>query len=234
MAFETWCVGKTLAEVENLIAEGNLQEANGHKFTTDADLLTAGCTIQITDFVNAVVKAYNDEFKVSFKSEGNFTLDLGVDSYDDGSKDAEDEDGSVLVYSDMAAVVKGTDGKTLAVLNDAIQPKITFDIAGEITSKTFNGAKRELKEDYGMGGKPYSPDNDGDGRVLEWYQQSAAFSAHVTGKTVAEIEALGADENLQEANGHKFTTNADLLEAGCTIQIGAIVDVVVEAANNAR
>ena len=232
-AFEAWCVGKTLAQVKNLIAEGNLNNVNGHWISTDADLLAAGCTIQISEFVNAVEKAFNDDQKATFKSNGEFTLGLGVDSYDDGSADAEDEDGVVKVYSNMAAVVKAGD-KTLAVLNDAIQPTISFDIAGDITAKTFKGTKRELKEDYGMGGKPYSPDNDGDGRVLEWYVQSAAFSAHVTGKTVAEIEALGADENLQNKNDHWITTDADLLAAGCTIQIGAIVDVVVEAANNAR
>ena len=232
-AFEAWCVGKTVAQVEALGAEENLQNAHDHWFTKDEDLLSAGCTIQIGDFVGAVVKACNDEFKVSFQSEGNFTLGLGVDSYDDGSVDADAEDGTVMVYSDMAAVVIDN-GIIVASLNDAIQPKISFDVAGEITAKTFNGTKRELKEGYGMEGNAWSSDNDGDGRILEWYKQSAAFSAHVAGKTVAQVEALGAEENLQNANNHWFTKDEALLSAGCTIQIGAIVDVVVEAAANAR
>lgn len=232
-AFEAWCVGKTVAQVENLIAEGNLQNANGHDFTKDEALLSAGCTITINDFVGAVAKACKDEFKVSFQSEGNFTLGLGVDSYDDGSVDADTADGTVKVYSDMAAVVV-EGGKTLAVLNDAIQPTISFDVAGEITAKTFKGTKRELKEGYGMAASQWSTDNNNDGKILEWYVQSAAFSAHVTGKTVAEVEALGAEDNLQNVNNHLITKDADLLAAGCTIQIGAIVDVVVEAANNAR
>ncbi len=232
-AFETWCVGKTLAQVEAAGKEENLQNAHNHWFTTDEDLLAAGCTIQIGDFVNAVVKAGNDAAKVSFQSEGNFTLGLGVDSYDDGSVDADTADGTVKVYSDMAAVVV-EGGKIVAALNDAIQPKISFDVAGEITAKTFNGTKRELKEGYGMEGNAWSSDNDGDGRILEWYKQSAAFSAHVAGKTVAQVEALGAEENLQNAHNHWFTKDEALLSAGCTIQIGAIVDVVVEAAANAR
>ena len=232
-AFEAWCIGKTVAQVEALGAEENLQNAHNHWFTKDEDLLSAGCTIQIGDFVGAVVKACNDEFKVSFQSEGNFTLGLGVDSYDDGSVDADAENGTVMVYSDMAAVVIDN-GIIVASLNDAIQPKISFDVAGEITAKTFNGTKRELKEGYGMEGNAWSSDNDGDGRILEWYKQSAAFSAHVAGKTVAQVEALGAEENLQNANNHWFTKDEALLSAGCTIQIGAIVDVVVEAAANAR
>ena len=232
-AFEAWCVGKTVAQVEALGAEENLQNAHDHWFTKDEALLSAGCTIQIGDFVGAVVKACNDEFKVSFQSEGNFTLGLGVDSYDDGSVDADAENGTVMVYSDMAAVVIDN-GIIVASLNDAIQPKISFDVAGEITAKTFNGTKRELKEGYGMEGNAWSSDNDGDGRILEWYKQSAAFSAHVAGKTVAQVEALGAEENLQNANNHWFTKDEALLSAGCTIQISAIVDVVVEAAANAR
>ena len=232
-AFESWCVGKTVAQVENLIAEGNLQNANGHDFTTDADLLAAGCTITINDFVGAVAKACKDEFKVSFKSEGSFTLGLGVDSYDDGSVDADTADGTVKVYSDMAAVVV-EDGKIVAALNDAIQPTINFGVAGEITAKNFGGTKRELKEGYGMSTSQWSSDNNGDGKILEWYVQSAAFSAHVVGMTPAQVEALGAEENLQNVNNHMITTDADLLAAGCTIQIGAIVDVVVEAAANAR
>ena len=234
-AFEAWCVGKTVAQVEALGAEENLQNANNHWFTKDEDLLSAGCTIQIGDFVGAVVKACNDEFKVSFQSEGNFTLGLGVDSYDDGSVDADAENGTVMVYSDMAAVVIDN-GIIVASLNDAIQPKISFDVAGEITAKTFNGTKRELKEGYHMGQAEITEankwmDNNGDGKVYEWYVQSAAFSAHIVGKTAADVESMPT-QTLK--NGYVISNDQDLLAAGCTIQISAIVDVVVEAAANAR
>ena len=81
-----------------------------------------------------------------------------------------------------------------------------------------------------MGGKPYSPDNDGDGRVLEWYVQSAAFSAHVVGMTGAEVLAM----ETTLVNDHYISTDADLISAGCTIQITGIKAVVAEAVTNAR
>ncbi len=224
-AFEKHVIGMTAAEVEAMATK----EANNHIISADEDLLAAGCTIQITDFKAAVVKACNDEFKVSFKSEGNFTLGVAANSYNDGSKDAEETDGSVQVYSDLAASVV-EDGKIVASINDAIQPKIGFDFKGAITTKTFNGTKRELKEGYGMAGNPYSSDNDGDGRILEWYQQSAAFSAHVVGMTGAEVEAMAT----KEASNHLISSDDALLSAGCTIQITGIKAVVAESVANAR
>ena len=232
-AFEAWCVGKTLAEVEDAGKEENLQNAHDHWFTTDADLLAAGCTIQIGDFVKAVVNAGNDEFKVTFKSEGSFTLGLAANNSDNGSSVANDVATIKMNVALAAVVVEG--GKTVAVLNDAIQPQITYDYDGNVSEVSVGkGAnnlktKRELKEAYGMEGNQWSSDNDEDGRILEWYKQSAAFSTFVTGKTEAEIKALGAEENLQNKNDHMITTDAGLLAAGCTIQIGDIVDVVVEA-----
>ena len=227
-AFETWCIGKTVDEVKNMATQ---TQDDGYVIPADEALLSAGCTIQITDFIDATVKACNDEFAVSFQSAGNFTLGVAANSYNDGSKDAEDDkDGVVQVYSDIAAsVVEG--GKIVASLNDAVQPKVSFNVAGEITTKTFNGTKRELKENYGMSTSPYSPDNNGDGTVKEWYVQSAAFSAHVVGKTAAEVEAL-ATKTLE--NGYVISSEDALLGAGCTIQITGIKAVVAKSVSNAR
>ena len=81
-----------------------------------------------------------------------------------------------------------------------------------------------------MAGSPYSPDNNGDGKVLEWYVQSAEYSKYVVGKTAAEIAGL----QTQEVGGHQISTDEALLNAGCTIQITAINAVMAQAANNAR
>ena len=221
-AFEAYVIGKTVAEVEAM-ATKTLD--NGYVISADEELLNAGCTIQITEFKAAVVKACNDEFKVSFKSEGNFTLGVAINSYNDGSKDAEDADGVVQVYSDIAAaVVDG--GKVVAALNDAIQPKINFDFEGAITNKAFGGTKRELKEGYGMAGNPYSSDNNNDGIIKEWYEQSAAFSKYVVGLTAAEIAELATEFK----NEHYIAADDELLNAGCTIQITGIKAVVAKAA----
>lgn len=231
-AFEAWVVGKTADEVKNMptqTLENDFGTA-GYVISADEALLAAGCTIQTGDFVAAVVKACNDEQGMAFKTASAFTLGVAATSANDSSTNATaDANGSVQVYSDFAAAVV-VDGKIVAALNDAIQPKIAVTVAGAIDATTFNGTKRELKEDYGMGGKPYSPDNNGDGKVLEWYVQSLAFSNHVVGMSGAEV--AGMETKL--VNDHYISVDEDLLAAGCTIQIGGICAVVAAAVGYAR
>ena len=226
-AFETYVVGMTAAEVK---AMETTTLKNGYVISADKALLNAGCTIQITDFKAAVAAACEDEQGVSFKSKGEFTLGVAADSYSDKAtaNATAEKAGAVCVYSDFAAsVVEG--GKIVASLNDAIQPKFAVSVAGELTA-TYTNTKRGLKEAYGMAGSPYSPDNDGDGRVLEWYEQSLAFSKHVVGMTAAEVAAM----TTQTVNDHEISTDENLLAAGCTIQITGIKAVVAKSANNAR
>ena len=78
-AFENYVVGKTVAEVEAI--ETQVVEGSGYVIAKDDALLSAGCTIQITDFVAAVVKACKDEQSTSFKAaEGSFTLGVSANS----------------------------------------------------------------------------------------------------------------------------------------------------------
>ena len=187
-AFESYVVGMTVAQVK---AIGTKTLDNGYVIATDDKLLSAGCTIQITEFIAAVVKACEDDQAVKFETAGEITLGIAANSYDDGTTAATaDKNGTVKVYSDIAASAV-VDGKIVASLNDAIQPTVEYTVAGEIANKTFKGTKRELKTNYGMSTSPYSPDNNGDGVVKEWHEQSAAFSAYVVGKTAADVKAMG-------------------------------------------
>lgn len=223
-AFEAFVVGKTAAEVEAM----ETQLVNNHYISVDADLLSAGCTIQITDFKAAVVKACNDEQGMNFKTASAFTLGVAATSADNESKAATaDANGSVQVYSDFAAAVVA-DGKVIATLNDAIQPKIAITVAGAIDATTFNGTKRELKEGYNMAA--FGAPNVEGGTVKEWYIQSAAFSAYVVGRTATEIASM----ETKLVNNHYISVEEGLLEAGCTMQITGICAVVATAANNAR
>ena len=226
--FEAYVVGKTGEEVAAL----ETQSVNNHNISKDEALLKAGCTIDITAFQAAVAKACADEFAVSFKAS-EFKLGLAITSFDDGSKSATDEaDGAVKIYSDFAASVV-VDGKIVASLNDAIQPsfKVTFD---EVTADAFKGTKREQKEGYNMAqainyDPKYDPNNDG--KVLEWYLQSQAFSAHVVGMTGEQVANMDTAKN---SLNYDMSTDADLLKAGCTIQITAIKAVVAKSVTNAR
>ena len=71
-----------------------------------------------------------------------------------------------------------------------------------------------------------SMDWNNDGKVLEWYLQSAEFSKFVVGMTANEVANM-ATQVLD--SGYIISSNSDLLAAGCTIQITGIMDVVAEA-----
>ena len=145
-AFESYVVGKTAAEVEGI--ETVLNET-GHNVATDEALL-AGCTMDITAFKAAVVKACNDEKGATFTGK-DFTLGVAaITAADESTAATDSDDAEVKMYTEYAAAVVGKDGKILAALTDATQPKITADKNGQITGADFKGTKRELGADYGM------------------------------------------------------------------------------------
>ena len=228
-AFEAYVVGKTVAEVEAI----ETKEANGHQIAVDQALLDAGCSMQITDFIAAVAAACKDEQGVSFKTAAEFTLGVAAKtSAADSAAATAEADGTVAMYTDFAAAVVA-DGKIIAALNDAIQPKITINAAGEITGKSYKATKRNLKEEYGMApALNYGMDWNGDGKVLEWYLQSAEFSKYVVGKSADEVANLATKE--VEGKGYVISADDALLNAGCTIQITSIKAVMAQAAKNAR
>ena len=228
-AFEAYVVGKTVAEVEAI----ETKEANGHQIAVDQALLDAGCSMQITDFIAAVAAACKDEQGVSFKTAAEFTLGVAAKtSAADSVAATAEANGTVAMYTDFAAAVVA-DGKIIAALNDAIQPKITINAAGEIVEKTYKATKRNLKEEYGMApALGYGMDWNGDGKVLEWYLQSAEFSKYVVGKSADEVANLATKE--VEGKGYVISADDALLNAGCTIQITSIKAVMAQAAKNAR
>ena len=228
-AFEAYVVGMTGAEVAAI--QTKVVEGKGYVIAADDALLSAGCTIQITDFVEAVVAACNDEQGMTFKTASEFTLGVAANSFANESVAATAEaDATIAMYTDYAATVV-VDGKIVAAINDAIQPKITATAAGEVVATAYTATKRNLKEAYNMSTFGATLDPNGDGVVLEWYLQSEAFSKHVVGMTGAEVAGMETAANFL---GYQMTTDTDLLTAGCTIQITAIKAVVAEAVANAR
>ena len=219
LAFEAYVVGKTGAEVACL----ELKEAAGHMISVDENLLKAGCTMQITDFMAAIKKACEDPAAVSFKTAGEFKL--GVSAISEASESVAavaGTDGTVKMYSEFGAAVVGADGKILAALNDAIQPKITINVAGEIVEAAFTGTKRELGDNYNM--------VKFGGAIAEWDAQSAAFSKYVIGKSAAEVRAIET-----KTNDHGYLVAVDTaLYTGCTMQITGMMAVIATAAEYAR
>ena len=217
-AFEEFVVGMTGEEVAAL--ETVLH--NNHNISTDETLL-AGCTMDIVDFKAAVAKACADEWAVTFETADAFTLGLAaVTDASESTAAADGADAVVKMYTEFGAVAVAADGKVLAALNDATQPKITVSAAGEIVGADFKGTKRELGDAYGM--VAYGA------AIAEWDAQSAAFSDYTVGKTAAEIRAIET-----KTNDHGYAVPADeTLYAECTMQITGMMEVIARAAEYAR
>jgi hypothetical protein len=74
-------------------------------------------------------------------------------------------------------------------------------------------------------------DNNGDGKVLEWYLQADAYAKYAVGKTGAELKAM---QITTLDNGYKISGDKALLDAGCTIQVTGINAVVGTACDYVR
>ena len=219
--FAQQVVGKTADEVA---AIETVAKDEHHNVAADEAIL-AGCTMDITAFQEAIVKACNDEYAKEFTGK-DFKLGLGVlTSVDSSSVSASAEgDGAANMYSHFAAVVTDKDGKVLADLIDAIQPKISFNEAGEETAFNFVDTKKYLKFDYNMVAYGNS--------VGEWFEETKVFEDYIVGKDAAGVTGIATVVNDE---GHSVATEADAdLLAGCTISISDFQEVVAKAINNAR
>ena len=216
-AFESYVVGKTAAEVEGIETVVN---DTGHNVATDEALL-AGCTMDITAFKAAVVKACNDEKGTTFTGK-DFTLGVAAITEAADSTPVGEKDAQVKMYTEYGAAVVDKDGKILAALTDATQPVITAYKDGKITGADFKGTKRELGADYGM--VAYG------NAIAEWDAQAKAFADYTVGKTASEVAGL---ETVVNDSGHNVTTDETLL-ASCTMDISGMMAVIALAATYAR
>ena len=214
-------VGMTADEVANLATTVNEE---GHTVATD-EAIFSGCTMSIAAFQEAIVKACNDEFAKSFKASSP-KLGLGVVTEVDSScaSATADADGAANMYTHFAAVAVDEDGKILADLIDAIQPKIAFNTAGEETDYNFVDTKKYLKFDYNMVAYGNS--------IGEWFEETKVFEDYIVGKDAAGVTGIATVVNEE---GHSVATDADAdLLAGCTISISTFQEAVAKACNNAR
>lgn len=194
-AFEGVVAGKTIDEVKALVAEGN---------KGNDEVIAAGCTIMIHEFVGAIEKA------CKMAGESNVTADdtVKVTAYTEQTcTDATaDKEGSNEVAVTVFAAAVNAEGKIVAASSDCVQVTFGFDTAGKSTFDATKAvqSKREQGSNYGMTaiGKQ------------EWYIQAAAFDSQCIGKTGAEIAGLmGNDGKGVES----------VQTAGCTIYVTGFV-----------
>ena len=210
-AFETVVVGKTIDEVKALVVDDN---------TGNDEVIKAGCTIEVIDFVNAIDKAVANAEASS--ATGDETLKVGVVASQTGEDASEEADGSNELELNFAAAAVNKEGKVAAAKVDTLAVSATFDTKGVYTGSTEAtelSTKDMLGDNYGMAAN--GTDLNGDGTVKEWFEQADAFEAACVGKTASEISGL------QTAEGYGVE---DVQKAGCTIDISAFVEAVVKAA----
>lgn len=209
-SFEKVVKGKDLKQIKELLATGG---------KGNDEVINAGCTIDISDFIKALEKSF-DSAKDS-KAYNGVSLGLGIVSTQTGSKHAtEDADGVNRIDISVVISAKDGDGKVVDMISDSVQTEIKFDKNGKIKSKSSDDikTKRELGDDYGM--KKHGTDRNGDGKVGEWYEQADAFENFCTGKKESEISSFVAND------GYGI---ADLQRAGCTISVSDIVRAAVKS-----
>ena len=196
-AFCALIVGKTAAEVKALVAADN--KGTG-------EVLNAGCTIVISDFVIAVEKAIANATVSGAKASD--ALKLGVSTSQTTSDATEDKPGTNKLETTFFAAATDANGKITGASSDCVQVEFKFDNTGK---STFDATKEVLSkkqqgDSYGM--KAYG------GAPKEWYEQAAAFDAACVGKTAKEVEGLmGAD----------YRGNSDIQAAGCTVYVSGFV-----------
>ncbi len=218
---ENWVVGKTAEDIANIETKVNEE---GYNVAVGEELF-ASCSISLEAFQDAIVKACNDEKGSTFTTADAFTLGVSAISNSKESVAAADsEDGNAMVkmYTEFGAAAVGADGKILAALTDAIQPKITVSAEGEILNKDFTATKRELGDDYNMVKYGNS--------IAEWDAQAKAFADFTVGMTADEVNAMET-----RVNDHSYNVSADdTLYASCTIDITGMRATIATAVNNAR
>lgn len=211
--FAAFVKGMTKEEVSAIKTEEN---DAGTLVAAEEDLY-AGCTMGVTEMIQAVAKACGDDQAYAFHSTSAPQLQFAAQTEDSSSKDATDEaDGLAAMYTTFAAVAVD-DGRVLACCVDQIEPKISFTMDGTIGDIQYDGSKREQKEDYQM--------KDVSGIGKEWYEQARAFADFVVGKTTEEAANI---ETRQNDSGTIVAADEDLY-AGCTIGIEPLASVLAKA-----
>jgi len=208
-ALESVIAGKTLDEVKAMVV-------NGYK--GNDDIINAGCTIGISDFVYALEKAVANAKDSAATAEE--TLNIGIVTVQKNSDATEEKNGAAeLVVTAVAAAV-GKDGKVAVACSETLAVNFSFDMAGASTLDTSAALKTkdELGTAYNM--SAYGSDLNGDGIVKEWNEQADIFDAACAGLDAAGIAALAV-------NGYGVES---LQTAGCTVGITDLVKAAVKAA----
>ena len=197
--------GKNLDEVKALALEDG---------KPSDEVANAGCTINIADFVKAVVKAIENAEDSKAKSDNKLKLAF-VATQSVMSDASSDKSGSIEVTVDITAAALDNNKKVTAAEIDTVEGSVSFNTKGVTENKAENlMTKRQLGDDYGMVKSTLTD--------KEWYQQVDALISNIIGKNAAEITALSAEDGVP---------SSVVAESGCTINILTILKSAAKAAS---
>ena len=111
--------GKTVEEVKALVAEGD-------KGT--ADVVNAGCTIMIADFVKSIEAAVKNA--ADSKATADSTLKLGVVTSQTNKDASEEANGEIEIATTVVATALDAEGKVIVAKTDVAAAKLAFDAKG--------------------------------------------------------------------------------------------------------
>lgn len=199
-AFEKVCKGKTLKEIRSLSENGKSSD----------EVINAGCTIDVSDFILAIEKAAKDA--VVAESSESDVLTLAVSTETNGVDASKDTAGYSSAESTFAAVLTNSNGIVSACRIDCVDSKVSFSIDGTAENPVSSSlkSKRQLGKDYGM---------KKSGAKYEWYEQADKFENSCIGKTLAGIISLQVGDY----------GNEEVQKAGCTVKVSGMIMAMVKA-----
>ncbi len=202
-SFASVTVGKNLNEIKALVASD---------YRGTEEVINAGCTIYVSDFVHAIEKAFSNTKSVKL-SDTDVNLGVAVSS---SETDADgDTNGSASFTATVTAAVMNGDKVSACLTDEAVvELEVTSDGAVEGNDSEYK-TKREQGNSYGMSsiGK------------TEWYAQVDAFDNACEGKTADEIAAL----TVSSGANYGYAVE-DVQTAGCTIYAGNLSKAASKAA----
>lgn len=207
-AVAKYAEGKTVEQLKN----GDIDMTTGK--AKDGTDLASSATIYLAGYVYAIEAAVNNAKSLGAQAGDKLVLTT-LNSVKSSANATAEKNGTVQLDSDIVAMTVNN-GVITSCYIDAVQAKVSFDAAGQITTDLTAPVKtkNELGADYGMVAWG--------GAIAEWNTQAAAFASYVTGKTAAEVAGISVTESTKPADGTD-------LSASVTIAIGGFQALIAKA-----
>ena len=200
-----YAVGKTIDELKN----GAVDESG---YAPDGSDLSTSATIYLAGYVSAIEAAVNNAQHLGAQSGDELVLTT-INALDSSANASAEGDGTAQLDVNVTAV-STKDGVVTSCVFDAVQAKVSFDAAGNVTADLTAPVltKNELGENYGMVAWG--------GAIAEWNEQAASFAEYVTGKTADDVSGIAVEDGKP--------TDADLTSS-VTIAIGGFQGLIAKA-----